>query len=98
MEGLPAEISYQLELNPRNTFEETITRARELFMLEERRKAVSGKPRTVAAVDSTLDDWSGPTTSPLVKTNKDLEDRLARLEASLSRVQLQQSPAGGAAW
>ena len=69
VEGLPGEISYQLKLNPRETLEETITRARELFMLEERRKNSLGRPRTVAVVGNAVgSSWSGPSIDPPEKS------------------------------
>ena len=71
VEGLLGEISYQLELNPRETLEKTITRARGLFMLEERRKNSLGRSRTVAVVDNAVgSSWRGPSIDPPEKSRR----------------------------
>ena len=58
-DGLPEEISRELELHPRDTFAATVTRAKELIILFERRvkgtdTRCGGRPRQTAAFTGTL--------------------------------------------
>ena len=81
IEGMPEFVRHELELHAETTLEATITRAKELMLLSDRRKTTGGLQAVVNAVD-------GRCPPPPWKSTKD--EYITKLEKRLEQLELQQ--------
>ena len=86
--GLPGEISFELEVNPVDTYDQTITRAAELMMLCERR---AGDPTAgMQPRGQRSRNWTTPRVGAITTAQDQsvpvLEQRMKRIEAMLGQM------------